>query len=480
MNTHLLIARETRTSLNDDQAFAEILGEAKAKVKERRKMPRDAKTMTLVKDAEWPAGKAAVDYYFIQDDGQMFKCTYQAAWRDSIEEWLNKKYEGLVCRIVHGRKEDLELPKHLMGHRRFHLQLCFRNVSDLLDVRWELLPLALANGANGDAVDANKDGTTLALPEMQHWTLEMALLTFENTTSPTIFEWLSKTAFESISGSRSALLRGQPAFRHIGERVKRADPVVMAYGSDTTDGSPTEVPRSRERSGYDMVDGQGYLITNREIVSENIEDFVYTPMKDYEGLFMIFDEPNEAETIKWFFSHIQDVKPTVMAAFNGDLIDFSPSTRAQRSTELTYAVATYYLYMKYVHLFIFSLCNIIPLNPDEVLRKGSGTLCETLLMVAAYRGHIIMPNRHEEEHGNFYDGHLLASETYVGGHAIEALEAGIFLRNISTDFKITPSAVHELIDDLDAALTFCIVEGSKYSLDRVTNYDEVCARGGAG
>jgi hypothetical protein len=47
------------------------------------------------------------------------------------------------------------------------------------------------------------------------------------------------------------------------------------------------------------------------------------------------------------------------------------------------AVATYYLYMKYVHPFIFSLCNIIPLNPDEVLRKGSGTLCETLLMVLA-------------------------------------------------------------------------------------------------
>lgn len=47
------------------------------------------------------------------------------------------------------------------------------------------------------------------------------------------------------------------------------------------------------------------------------------------------------------------------------------------------AVATYYLYMKYVHPFVFSLCNIIPLNPDEVLRKGSGTLCETLLMVSA-------------------------------------------------------------------------------------------------
>jgi hypothetical protein len=29
------------------------------------------------------------------------------------------------------------------------------------------------------------------------------------------------------------------------------------------------------------------------------------------------------------------------------------------------AVATYYLYMKYVHPFIFALCTIIPVEPDE-------------------------------------------------------------------------------------------------------------------
>lgn len=26
---------------------------------------------------DWPSGKAAVDFYFIQDDGGMFKCTFQ-------------------------------------------------------------------------------------------------------------------------------------------------------------------------------------------------------------------------------------------------------------------------------------------------------------------------------------------------------------------------------------------------------------------
>ena len=30
------------------------------------------------------------------------------------------------------------------------------------------------------------------------------------------------------------------------------------------------------------------------------------------------------------------------------------------------AVATYYLYVKYVHPFIFALCTIIPMEPDEV------------------------------------------------------------------------------------------------------------------
>uniref|UniRef100_UPI001968BBE0 hypothetical protein n=1 Tax=Pseudomonas aeruginosa TaxID=287 RepID=UPI001968BBE0 len=60
--------------------------------------------------------------------------------------------------------------------------------------------------------------------------------------------------------------------------------------------------------------------------------------------------------------------------------DMLPFARSQPQTMAAYsvsdAVSTYYLYMKYVHPFIFSLATIIPLTPDEVLRKGSGTLCE--------------------------------------------------------------------------------------------------------
>ncbi|KAF7306469.1 DNA polymerase epsilon catalytic subunit [Mycena indigotica] len=543
---------------------------------------------TLVKDAEWPSGKAAVDFYFIQDDGGMFKCTYQYepyfyisckarllssnGTETTIEEWLNKKYEGLICRITREWKEDLKLPNHLMGHRRLYLQLCFRNVSDLLAVRREIVPLALANSAKRDAVDAYAEVVSASASASMD-------IDFED-------EWGGRATKkngirdrdprESIIDVREfdvpyylrvaidndirvglwyavTFTAGQPAFRHIAERVKRADPVVMAYDIETTK-APLKFPDQAIDQvmmiSY-MVDGQGYLITNRDIVSEDIDDFEYTPKEGYEGPFIVFNEKDEAATIRRFFSHIQEVKPTVMATFNGDFFDFpfldarakangidmfletgfakdledeyksrccvhmdcfrwvkrdsylpqgSQGLKAVTTAKLGYnpieldpelmtpyaveqpqvlaqysvsdAVATYYLYMKYVHPFIFSLCNIIPLKADEVLRKGSGTLCETLLMVEAYRGHIIMPNKHEESHGAMYNGHLVATETYVGGH-VEALEAGVFRSDIPTHFKIEPSAIEQLIEELDAALTFCIVEESQSSMDKVTNYDEV-------
>ena len=87
------------------------------------------------------------------------------------------------------------------------------------------------------------------------------------------------------------------------------------------------------------------------------------------------------------------------------------------------AVATYYLYASYVHHFIFSLSTVIPMGPEDVLRKGSGTLCESLLMVQAKEGNIVCPNKQSDPLESFHNGHLLESETYIGGH-VECLEAG--------------------------------------------------------
>ena len=299
---------------------------------------------TLLKDPTWPSGKAAVDFYFIQDDGAMFKCTFQyepyfyiackviavpfsklliliswqAGTETTTEEWLNKKYEGLICRIVRDKKEDLKLPNHLMGHRRLYLQLCFRNVSDLLTVRRDIAPLALANSAKRDAVDAYAEvirATTDASMDIE----------FEE--DPGAF---SMGGSRKGAGSRDldprecivdireydvpyylrvaidndlrvglwytvTFVEGHPSFNQIQERVKRADPVVMAYDIETTK-APLKFPDQAIDQvmmiSY-MVDGQGYLITNREIVSEDIDDFEYTPKEGYEGPFIIFNEADE-------------------------------------------------------------------------------------------------------------------------------------------------------------------------------------------
>lgn len=247
--------------------------------------------------------------------------------------------------------------------------------------------------------------------------------------------------------------------------VHRPEPVILAFDIETTK-LPLKFPDVAIDSimmiSY-MIDGRGYLITNREIVSQDIEDFDYTPKPEFEGPFTIFNEEDEEAVLRRFFEHIQEAKPTIFVTYNGDFFDWpfvegrakangidmyqeigvykddedeykckhathmdafrwvkrdsylpqgSQGLKAVTTAKLGYnpmeldpedmtrfaseqpqvlaqysvsdAVATYYLYMKYVHPFIFSLCNIIPLVPDEVLRKGTGTLCELLLMVREF------------------------------------------------------------------------------------------------
>jgi DNA polymerase epsilon subunit 1 len=103
------------------------------------------------------------------------------------------------------------------------------------------------------------------------------------------------------------------------------------------------------------------------------------------------------------------------------------------------AVATYFIYKKHIHDFIFALCTIIPCFEDEVLRKGSGTLCENLLMTEAFHRGIIFPNKKMEEKEKMYKGHWLDSETYIGGK-VECLRSGVFRSDIKTKFTFEKGA----------------------------------------
>ncbi|XP_023756876.1 DNA polymerase epsilon catalytic subunit A [Lactuca sativa] len=156
-----------------------------------------------------------------------------------------------------------------------------------------------------------------------------------------------------------------------------------------------------------------------------------------------------------------------------DMVRFAmEKPQMMASYSVSDAVSTYYLYMTYVHPFIFSLATIIPMPPDEVLRKGSGTLCEMLLMVEAYVANVVCPNKHQSEAEKFHNGRLLESETYIGGH-VECLETGVFRSDLPTSFKLDSSAFTQLIENLDRDLQYAIKVEGKMDIETVSNYDEV-------
>jgi DNA polymerase epsilon subunit 1 len=222
------------------------------------------------------------------------------------------------------------MPNHLMGHRRLFLQICFRNITDLLSVRKEIAPLALANSAKRDAVDAYAEvvrataNMDIEMENEESWVAGSLKSGQHRDTDPReciidireydVPYYLRAAIDNEIRvGLWYAITftAGQPSFSQIVERVKRADPVVMAYDIETTK-APLKFPDQAIDQvmmiSY-MVDGQGYLITNREIVSEDIEDFEYTPKEGYEGPFIVYNEPNEVSNILFLPARVAHAIP---------------------------------------------------------------------------------------------------------------------------------------------------------------------------
>ena len=110
---------------------------------------------TTLKDERILGGRAAVDFYFIEEDGETFKSTVEydpyfliairRGKEGEVEEWCKRMFEGMVKTIKRVEKEDLSMPNHLLGYRRTLLQLDFANISDLMTVRRTISPIAEKN-----------------------------------------------------------------------------------------------------------------------------------------------------------------------------------------------------------------------------------------------------------------------------------------------------------------------------------------------
>lgn len=107
----------------------------------------------------------------------------QGGTESIVEEWLLKRYEGIIIRIEREKKWDLSLvscgqvmcwkhhhtlaqahssalsfqPNHLLSAPPVFLKLFFHNTADLQTIRRDLLPLARSNSEKFTAVDAYAD-----------------------------------------------------------------------------------------------------------------------------------------------------------------------------------------------------------------------------------------------------------------------------------------------------------------------------------
>ena len=106
--------------------------------------------------------------------------------------------------------------------------------------------------------------------------------------------------------------------------LARADVRVLAFDIETT-----KLPLQFPNAEFDqifmisyMVDGRGYLITNREVVSADCADFEYSPKPEFKGPFTVFNERDEAALLRRWFAHVRELKPAVFVTYNGDWFDF--------------------------------------------------------------------------------------------------------------------------------------------------------------
>ena len=83
-----------------------------------------------------------------------------------------------------------------------------------------------------------------------------------------------------------------------------------------------------------------------------------------------------------------------------------------------------------------------PQLPDaccQTLLRYSNIKQVTDSIMREWQANIVCPNKHTAQAETMYKGHLLESETYIGGK-VEALESGVFRSDLPMRFKCKPEA----------------------------------------
>lgn len=73
------------------------------------------------------------------------------------------------------------------------------------------------------------------------------------------------------------------------------------------------------------------------------------------------------------------------------------------------------------------------------------------------------------------DGHLIDSETYVGGH-VEAVESGVFRADIACRFKLDIETLEHLKEEIRPTMEHSLRNDAKLEPEELTDFEQVCGQ----
>ncbi|CAG8525808.1 6532_t:CDS:10 [Diversispora eburnea] len=500
----------------------------------------------LVQTGNHETGQSTLDLFFLESNGVTrthFRCTlkfYPYFYvqclhnkENDVLEYLQKTFEKYIYKITVKIKKDLKKPNHLVNGDQKCVKLEFWNTQDLTMVRNKLIYIVKGNQKKSDRINIYETQTQTQ-PNRKSKTKEQKEKPVDH-----IFDIQE---YDIPHYQRAAIdldiriglwykiqCEDDQISLQYQETMKQSPiPIILAFDILTTK-RPLNFPDPDSDSimmiSY-IINNQGYVITNRKIVSEDIRSIKYIPPRVHEYQFNVFNERDEVAVISRFFLQVRKEKPTIITTFNGDAFDWpfiekrselyglnmqkaigftktkgfekdeyiskisinidclfwvkrdshlppnSQSLKSVVESKLGYSpddldpeiltecakinpqtlahysmsetAATYYLYIQHIHPFIFSLCSIIPMNPEEILRTP-------------HRENIIIPQKYENKEERFFNDHFLQDESFIGGHT-EILETGVFRSDLPVNFKIEPQTIEKLIFEIDNLLSFSIWE----------------------
>uniref|UniRef100_A0A9J7XPA1 DNA polymerase epsilon catalytic subunit n=1 Tax=Cyprinus carpio carpio TaxID=630221 RepID=A0A9J7XPA1_CYPCA len=254
---------------------------------------------------------SAVDYYFIQEDGNRFKVAlpykpyfYIATKKNCEREvisFLSKKFQGKVAKLEVVPKEDLNLPNHLVGLKRNYIKLSFNTVDDLVKVKREISPAVRKNRereksndaytsmlssalVGGSLVTADEDGTSKKMTEQPDNIIDMREYDVPYHVCVSIDLKIHVAHWYNVLYRGSAY---PPEIVCRDDLVERPDPVVLAFDIETT-----KLPLKFPDAETDQIMMISYMIDG-QVKSFALLDFEFTPKPEYEGPFTVFNEPDE-------------------------------------------------------------------------------------------------------------------------------------------------------------------------------------------